>query len=306
MPLVRHCRFAAAAAAALALAAVSVGAQMPAMPPAAAHADSVYRAGDYAAAAAAYRALARETPTSLAYWARLGISLQQLEQFPEAVDAYHHALAIQPVPVVAYNLGAAEARLGHPDQAFVWVDSAAALGFGAESTFTHDPDFAPYRGDARFAAATRAVHRAAAPCEYQPESKRFDFWVGEWDVTTAQGAHAGSSSVQKILGGCVVFENWTPASGAPGKSLNSYNPGLKMWQQFWTSASGNVTEYRQSTWVDGSLQFVAHVPDVDSPTELRMTFTPVDSNTVRQFGEMSTDSGRTWKPSFDLYYHRKM
>jgi tetratricopeptide (TPR) repeat protein len=292
-------------AVALFLAASSAGAQLPPTSPAAARADSVYRAGDYAAAAAAYRALASETPTALAYWARLGISLQHIEKFPEAADAYRRALAIQPVPVIAYNLGAAEARLGHVDQAFRWVDSAAVLGFGSESTFTHDPDFAPYRGDARFAMAAQAVHRAAAPCEFQPASTRFDFWVGEWDVTTPQGAHAGSSSVQKILGGCVVFENWTAASGAPGKSLNAYNSGLKMWQQFWTSASGNVTEYRHSTWVDGSLQFVAHVPDVDSPTELRMTFTPVDSNTVRQFGELSTDSGKTWKSSFDLYYHRK-
>lgn len=146
---------------------------------------------------------------------------------------------------------------------------------------------------------------AAAPCESQPESRQFDFWVGEWNVTTAQGAQAGSSSVQKILGSCVVFENWTPTSGAPGKSLNAYNRGLKMWQQFWTSASGNVTEYRQSKWVDGSLQFVAHVPDVDSPTELRMTFTPIDANTVRQYGEVSTDGGKTWKAGFDLYYHRK-
>ncbi len=292
-------------AATLTLAAVSASAQIPTMSPAAAHADSVYRAGDYAAAAAAYRTLATETPTSLAYWARLGISLQQIAKFPEAADAYRHALAIQPVPVVAYNLGAAEARLGHPDEAFRWVDSAAVLGFSAESTFARDSDFAQYRADTRFAAAAQAVHRAAAPCEYQSESRRFDFWVGEWDVTTPQGAPAGSSSVQKILGGCVVFENWTSASGAPGKSLNAYNSGLKMWQQFWTSASGNVTEYRQSRWVDGSLQFVAHVPDVDSPTELRMTFTPVDSNTVRQFGELSTDGGQTWKTSFDLYYHRK-
>ena len=96
----------------------------------------------------------------------------------------------------------------------------------------------------------RAGNYAAAPCESRPESRQFDFWVGEWDVTTPKGAHAGSSSVQKILGGCVVFENWTPASGAAGKSLNAYNSKLKMWQQFWTSASGNVTEYRQSntTW----------------------------------------------------------
>jgi hypothetical protein len=31
----------------------------------------------------------------------------------------------------------------------------------------------------------------------------------------------------------------------------------------------------------------------------------VDANPLRQFGETSTDGGKTWTPSFDLIYHRK-
>ena len=154
------------------------------------------------------------------------------------------------------------------------------------------------------ASAAHAAPSAPTPCESRPESHRFDFWVGDWDVRNAQGARAGTSSVQKILGGCVVFENWTSAQGSQGKSLNAYNAGLGMWQQFWTSQTGAVTEYRRSEWVAGSLRLTAHVPDVDSPDLVRMTFTPIDSNTVRQLGEASADGGRTWKTSYDLYYHR--
>jgi len=36
-----------------------------------------------------------------------------------------------------------------------------------------------------------------------------------------------------------------------------------------------------------------------------MTFTPIDANTVHQFGEISADSGKTLTTSFDLYYHRR-
>jgi len=36
-----------------------------------------------------------------------------------------------------------------------------------------------------------------------------------------------------------------------------------------------------------------------------MTFTPVKPDVVRQFGEMSVDGGKTWTPTFDLYYYRK-
>jgi hypothetical protein len=38
---------------------------------------------------------------------------------------------------------------------------------------------------------------------------------------------------------------------------------------------------------------------------MRLTFTPVDSNTVRQHGESSTDGGATWTTTYDLLYHRK-
>ncbi len=66
-----------------------------------------------------------------------------------------------------------------------------------------------------------------------------------------------------------------------------------------------MTEYRKSTWSDGSLQFTAHQIMPQGPALLHMTFTPVNPDLVRQFGEVSTDSGKTWVSSFDLYYHRK-
>jgi hypothetical protein len=37
----------------------------------------------------------------------------------------------------------------------------------------------------------------------------------------------------------------------------------------------------------------------------RLRFTPVDSATVRQHSESSTDAGKTWKTDYDFYYHRK-
>jgi hypothetical protein len=142
------------------------------------------------------------------------------------------------------------------------------------------------------------------PCLSRAESKQFDFWVGEWEVEDARGTHVGRSSVQKILAGCVVFENWTADNGVQGKSLNAYNAGLGMWQQFWTSQTGNVTEYRTSEWVDGSLRFVADMAGAQPPRTLRLTFTPVDGNTVRQHGEVSKDGGATYTTTYDYYYHR--
>jgi hypothetical protein len=42
-----------------------------------------------------------------------------------------------------------------------------------------------------------------------------------------------------------------------------------------------------------------------APVLLRMTFTPIDANTVRQFGENSNDGGKTWTTAYDLTYRRK-
>ena len=127
-------------------------------------------------------------------------------------------------------------------------------------------------------------------------ARRFDFWVGEWDVTPAGDTTVvGHSVVQIVSGGCALLENWTSANGGHGKSLNAFNPAVGQWQQYWIGQDGNPTEFRESTWSGNSIVFRAHAPAAGkSPTtEMRLTFTPVDSSTVQQHGESSTDGGAT-------------
>ncbi len=68
----------------------------------------------------------------------------------------------------------------------------------------------------------------------------FDFWVGEWNVTNADGTPAGKNSIVKEENGCVLRENWTSAkSGFTGTSLNFYNALEKQWEQLWVDNTGN-------------------------------------------------------------------
>ena len=152
-----------------------------------------------------------------------------------------------------------------------------------------------------------APQRAPTPCADAPERHRFDFWIGEWDVTTQGGTRVGGSVVQSVSGGCALLESWTSARGGQGKSLNTYNPALGQWQQYWIGQDGNPTEYRESTWSGASIVLRAHAPATSTTpaSELRLTFTPVDSVTVRQLGERSTDGGASWSTTYDFYYHRK-
>jgi hypothetical protein len=151
--------------------------------------------------------------------------------------------------------------------------------------------------------ATPPMRPPPTVCVNDPERHRFDFWIGEWNVTTEGGVTVGSSVIQSVSGGCALLENWTSASGGHGKSLNAYNPAIKQWQQYWIGQDGVPTEFRSSEFDGKSLIFfVRH----DDPLNVeRLTFTPVDAATVRQHSEATEDGGKTWKSSYDFYYHRK-
>ena len=166
---------------------------------------------------------------------------------------------------------------------------------------------------AQVSATTTAAQPATAsqalpvPCADAPERHHFDFWIGEWDVTTSpksDGSKGGNSVIQSVSGGCALLENWTSIKGGQGKSLNAYNPRVHEWQQYWIGQDGNVTEFRTSHFDGNSLSFLTD--NGPGPHLIgRLTFTPLDKNLVRQHYESSADSGRTWTTVYDLYYHRK-
>jgi len=273
---------------------------------ASARAEALFAAKDYVGAASAYQALTRTHPQQPRYWTRLGTSLQMAGRADDAVAAYRKAIGIATAPIAMYNLAAVFAKRGQKDSAFYWLDQLVSnASYSNDKAVSADEDFASLRNDPRFEPLLERMRVVLRPCLTRTESRRFDFWVGEWDVKSAQGQPAGQSSVQRLLEGCALYENWTDLQGGGGKSLNSYNTDVKQWQQFWTDQYGRVTEYRESEWIDGSLRFTAKQIMPQGPALLHMTFTPVNPDLVRQFGEMSVDGGKTWTPTFDLYYYRK-
>ena len=153
-------------------------------------------------------------------------------------------------------------------------------------------------------ASGSAPTRAPAPCANDPERHRFDFWIGEWTVTTKSGGVAGNSVIESVSGGCALLENWTSMSGGHGKSLNAYNPLSHQWQQYWIGQDGAVSEFRTSEFDGTSMIFF--VRDESKPDSIvRLTFTPLDSATVRQHSESSSDGGKSWTTQYDFYYHRR-
>ena len=275
--------------------------------PRVARADSLFIARDYKAAVTVYSGVAASAPLDNRSRYRYALSLA-LSGNPEKAAPLLDQLAPNGNPLVIFNAGSVHASLGHADTAFAYLNMAVAGGFANLQAFTTDTaGFGKLRADPRYAAAEKRFRDALTPCVNSPDAHKFDFWVGEWNVVNVAGQPAGTSSVQKILSDCVVFENWTAAGGNQGKSLNGFNRALGKWQQFWMDQFGNVTEYRDSEWVGESLRFIA-IPFTrqGQTVHTRMTFTPIDQNTVRQHGETSTDGGKTWTTGYDLTYRRKV
>jgi len=82
------------------------------------------------------------------------------------------------------------------------------------------------------ASATLTQAAIAAACS-AAEYHQFDFWIGEWDVHTADGKLAGTNRIEREYDGCVVHERYVGARGYSGESLNTYDSGRKVWHQTW-------------------------------------------------------------------------
>jgi hypothetical protein len=152
---------------------------------------------------------------------------------------------------------------------------------------------------------------AQKPCSL-PVFRQFDFWVGEWEAYGPKGNKGGDSKISIILDSCIILEEWTSANVQQGlhyagKSFNTYNTATKQWQQTWVDNTGGTTEYLRGEGSDGKIIFYADkvVGPQGKVFMRRLTFTKLNNDKVRQFGERSDDAGTTWTTEYDLEYRRK-
>ncbi len=270
-------------------------------------ANKFFQAQDWANAAKAYEGITKKEPSNFQAWNRLGSIYHSSGKFDKAAAALEKALALNPNgPVVQYNLACAYARLNDKDKAFEVLNKLAPSGFFQPEQINADADFAGLQSDPRFKEVLSQAQKASRPCTAAPEFRQFDFWIGEWDVqSNGSGQPAGMSSVQLMLGDCVIFENWTGALGVNGKSFNIYNTAEKQWRQTWVDDRGTFTEYA-GAFKDDRLEYHAGSLGANGQKQkLRMTFFKQSADRVRQLGEVSTDDGKTWSTQYDLIYNRR-
>lgn len=267
-------------------------------------ANASYQASDWTNAAVAYEKIVALEPANPNANYRLGMSLLNLNRNADAQKPFEKAFITSPNPVFGLALARSYARAGDKAKALATLEKSTATGGIAPETLTTEKDFAAWKDDAGFKEAVRKNDLAVNPCKASPEFRQFDFWIGEWDVKNPQGVPSGTSSVQLILGQCTIFENWTSGSGSSGKSFNIYDTKDKKWHQTWVDDKGTFTNYIGGL-EDGKMVVVADTVISGKKTLARMTFSKLLNGDVRQFGENSTDEGKTWTTAFDLIYSRK-
>jgi len=147
---------------------------------------------------------------------------------------------------------------------------------------------------------------AAAVCS-TGKYRQFDFWIGDWDVSS-NGQAAGTNSIHPIHDGCALQENWQGAGegGISGSSFNIYDRANDKWHQTWVDSSGTLLEL-DGAFTDGKMVLSGERPSRDgSGTSLhRITWTPGEDGSVRQFWEVSKDSGSSWSVLFDGLYEKQ-
>jgi hypothetical protein len=152
------------------------------------------------------------------------------------------------------------------------------------------------------------------------EHRQFDFWIGDWDVVTnpataspsatppSSGRKPARNMVQKAHDGCVLIENWDDGIGGTGQSFNLFDRQTRRWHQTWVDNGGGLHEY-WGELKDGHMVFRGEVPlgpaqRFAGRRTVRLTFSPMGSDKVRQFSESLGTDGK-WTVNYDLIYTRR-
>jgi hypothetical protein len=262
-------------------------------------------ANDLAGATSTLDTYLKEHPANAAAWVKRGNLAGLVHDDHTALADYDLAEKNgAPPTLLTYRRARSYMILQNTEAALAQLELAMTNGVTLGPKLDDDV-FDPIRSTARFKSILAQNDLILHPCADAPHHG-FDFWVGEWTVTTKNGPKVGDSSIKRILNDCVILESWTGAGGGTGQSFNNYDARSKTWKQFWVDASGSRQEYDEGIYQDRALRFTGHNPGPKGePIQQRFTFFNLDPNHVRQLQEQSTDGGKTWTVVYDFYYARK-
>ncbi len=142
------------------------------------------------------------------------------------------------------------------------------------------------------------------PCETK-EARQFDFWIGDWDLTWADGGK-GSNKIRATYGGCVIEERFDgrPSMDFSGMSISQYNPKLEKWKQTWMDDAGTTIDL-VGVFENNMMILISEQQTEKGLVLFRMKFHHIEADSFDWDWERSADAGETWEPSWQIHYERK-
>jgi ketosteroid isomerase-like protein len=299
----------------LALVATKVAAQTGAANPPAdqlARANQLFLAADWHGVLNAYETLAKAYPNHALSKFRVGVAQLELGRLELAESNLREGERLGVFPgMAAYRLAQLHAERGQGDKAIAELERAVGARFvTTPAALDNDRHLASVRKHARWTELANRFDALARPCMHNPRFREFDYWIGDWDVRPT-GSPAGTPPARNTVTleerGCVVMEHWNAPGGSHGQSFNIFDRSIGMWRQTWVDAQGGQHDYRGNL-KDGNMAFLGDVPAPNGQmgrVPVKLTFFRMGTDTVRQFSEISNDSGKTWSTNYDLTYVRR-
>ncbi len=148
------------------------------------------------------------------------------------------------------------------------------------------------------------------PCTIA-EQKQLEFWVGEWELTwpgakTSDIGH-GTNSIQRILDGCVVQENFSAQAAGPlrGTSFSTFDSIAQKWKQTWVDNEGGYLDF-VGEFKDGQMILQREAVGKNGAKFLqRMVWKNIRANELDWSWEASQDGGKTWQVQWPIHYQRR-
>ena len=145
---------------------------------------------------------------------------------------------------------------------------------------------------------------ANSPC-HTDGYKQWDFWLGEWTVTSLEGAPQGTNKISKVENGCLILEQWTSVQGGTGQSYNYFNPASGQWHQLWVSP-GAIIDYHGGLTEDGAMSLEGTITYHSNGVVARFKgkWTPQQDGTVLQELDQYNSETELWEVWFKGIYSR--
>jgi len=142
-------------------------------------------------------------------------------------------------------------------------------------------------------------------CSANKESRQFDYWLGEWNITYPGAPDGSTSKVYLELDKCLIIESWDGGKGHTGENIFGYSFNDKSWHGMFADNQGRVHVFEGKV-AQGSAEFLGPSRGPNGEAVLnRLKVVRLAPDKLEQTWEKSSDNGATWTALFRLEYSGK-